>query len=339
VIAVGVDGNHRIDLGKLRQTIRRLQSPSVGNGKTKIIAVVGIAGTTETGNVDPLDRLGDIARDIGAYFHVDACWGGAALMVDGYSPLFKGLERADSVTIDAHKLLYCPTAMGMVLFRDEKDLGLTKQASQHIIRKDSVDIGRFTVEGSRPFSCLKTWASLKIIGREGYGLLLKKARENTAYMKTRLDGNDDFETLNRPELFILIYRFIPKKVRDEIGLRQTAGCYNNRRDGTIDRKTISSVNRLLNNLNIRLHRELRRDDRAFVSRTTCRMKQNGSQSLVVLRAVLINPLTNHQIIDEIVAMQERIGKGLWKAFEPDYRRIAGESNDWGDSSFPEGIQD
>jgi glutamate decarboxylase len=190
-----------------------------------------------------------------------------------------------------------------------------------------VDIGRFTIEGSRPFSCLKTWASLKIIGREGYGLLLKRARENTAYMKNRLDGNDCFETLNRPELFILIYRFIPKNVRDGIGPRQAAGRHHQKRDGTIDRKKISSVNRLLNDLNIRLHRELRRDDRAFVSRTMCRMKQYGSRSLVVLRAVLINPLTSHQIIDEIVAIQERIGKILWKEFEPAYQRIVDESND------------
>jgi glutamate/tyrosine decarboxylase-like PLP-dependent enzyme len=128
---------------------------------------VGIAGTTETGNIDPLDEMGDLARKRAPSIHVDACWGGSALLLDEYRPLLKGIEKADSVSIDAHKLLYCPMSMGIVVFRNEKDLHAIKQTSQYVIRRNSVDMGRFTVEGSRPFSSLKAWASLKIIGREG----------------------------------------------------------------------------------------------------------------------------------------------------------------------------
>ena len=95
---------------KLRLRVKRL---SRSEEKTKIIAIVGIAGTTETGNVDELHKIGEICRESGAYFHVDACWGGAAMLVDECRPLFRGIERADSVTVDAHKPAVLPHDHGI----------------------------------------------------------------------------------------------------------------------------------------------------------------------------------------------------------------------------------
>lgn len=215
VINVPVDGGNHIDIRKLKRRIKNFMEGR-DHERTKIIAIIGIAGTTETGNVDDLEALRDISGEAGIHFHVDACWGGPALLVDEYRPLFRGIERADSVAIDAHKLLYCPMSMGIALFRSEKDLNLIKHESRYIIRKNSVDTGRFTIEGSRPFACLKPWASLKIIGRKGYGLLFRHARESTDYLRSIIDNYGNFETLNVPELFILIYRFIPEKVLDQI---------------------------------------------------------------------------------------------------------------------------
>ncbi|RLC26602.1 MAG: glutamate decarboxylase, partial [Deltaproteobacteria bacterium] len=215
VISIPVDRDNRMDIRKLSRKVKSLQT-SRGKSRTKIISIIGIAGTTETGTVDHLQEIGDIAREAGAHFHVDACWGGAAILVDEYRHLFTGIEKADSVSIDAHKLLYCPMTMGVVLFRDEKDLRFIRHSSQYVIRRNSVDTGRFTIEGSRPFSCLKPWASLKIIGREGYGLLFKQARESTDSFKQLLDNCGNFETLNTPQLFILTYRFIPETARAQL---------------------------------------------------------------------------------------------------------------------------
>ncbi|MBW1797989.1 MAG: aminotransferase class V-fold PLP-dependent enzyme, partial [Deltaproteobacteria bacterium] len=215
VLNIPVDANNRIDIKRLRRRVKSLLK-SKGKEKTKIIAIVGIAGTTETGNIDNLEALAETSLEAGAHFHVDACWGGSALLVDEFRPLFKGIEKADSVTIDAHKLLYCPMSMGVVLFRSEKDLRFIRHTSKYVIRRNSVDTGRFTIEGSRPFACLKPWAALKIIGREGYGLLFKQARKSTNNLKSILDNCGNFETLNNPELFILTYRFIPETVRKQI---------------------------------------------------------------------------------------------------------------------------
>jgi putative pyridoxal-dependent aspartate 1-decarboxylase len=321
VVNIPVDMNNRIDIKKLKRRIKLLREGR-DNEKSKIIAIIGIAGTTETGNVDDLEALSEIAAEAGAFFHVDACWGGPALLVDEYRSLFKGIEKADSVAIDSHKLLYCPMSMGLALFRSEKDLNLIRHSSRYVIRKNSVDTGRFTVEGSRPFACLKPWASLKIIGREGYGLLFRHARESTEYMRSILDNCSNFETLNIPELFILNYRFIPESVQEQISIWTNIVNASNKRQFIKEaRKKIIKTNRLINSLNIKLHRELRRDDTTFVSRTTLESTRYQPQNIVVLRAVLVNPLTEKDVLDEIRDTQNRIGLEIWQEFEPVFNRI------------------
>ncbi|MBN1847857.1 MAG: aminotransferase class V-fold PLP-dependent enzyme [Deltaproteobacteria bacterium] len=321
VITIPVDDNNRMDIKILKRRLKTI-SDSKGKERTKVIAIIGIAGTTETGNVDNLQAIGEMARSVGAHFHVDACWGGSALLVDEYRPIFQGIEKADSVSIDSHKLLFCPMSMGLILFRSEKDLNLIRHTSQYVIRRHSVDIGRFTIEGSRPFACLKPWASLKIIGRDGYGLLFQHARHSTAYLKNILDHCGNFEVLNTPQLFILIYRFIPKKVKEQLSALISIAALSKNKDEIreINRK-IKRINRLINSLNIMLHRDLRRDDTTFVSRTTLESTPYGPQNIVVLRAVLINPLTDQTVLDEIVDTQNRLGMDIWKGYEPSYQKI------------------
>ncbi len=321
ILNIPVDDHDRMDLKKLRRRIKSLDGAG-GKERTKIIAIVGIAGTTETGNIDNLQEMEKISHQVGAHFHVDACWGGSALLVEDYRPLFKGIEKADSVTIDAHKLLYCPISMGIVLFRNERDLNLIRHFSQYIIRRNSVDTGRFTIEGSRPFACLKPWASLKIIGREGYGLLFKEARKSTDTLKQILDQCGNFETLNTPELFILAYRFVPETVRAQLqAWRGLSSKGVKRLEAKASERKIRKVNHLINGLNIKLHKALRRDDTTFVSRTTLESTRYRPQNIVVLRAVLINPLTDEAVLREIVDTQNRIGCQIWKEFEPAYRRM------------------
>ena len=318
VLAIPVDGNHRMDVRRLAQKVKSLRKAK----DTRIVAIAGIAGTTETGSVDPLDEMGDLAREAGTHFHVDACWGGSALLVDEYRPLLKGIEKADSVSVDAHKLLYCPMAMGLVLFENEKDLNTIKQSSQYVIRRNSVDMGRFTLEGSRPFDALKPWAALKIMGRDGYRLLLRSARDNACTLQEILEGCGNFETLNTPELFILIYRFIPGEVKEQLVKwhSERGGTRSSRKIKILDR-SIRKVNHVVNALNIKLHKALRQDDTTFVSRTKLESTRYRPQNIVVLRAVLINPLTDGTILKEIVDTQNRIGLTLWSEFKVAYQRI------------------
>ncbi|MBT3259626.1 MAG: aminotransferase class V-fold PLP-dependent enzyme [Deltaproteobacteria bacterium] len=320
VITIPVDEKNRINISSLSRKIDSFEEADRGN-RTKIIAIVGIAGTTETGNVDDLEALGKIARETGAYFHVDACWGGSALLADECRALFAGIEKADSVSIDAHKLLYCPMSMGLILFRSEKDLNTIRHSSKYIIRRNSVDTGRFTVEGSRPFAALKPWASLKIIGREGYGILMKQARKATVNLLGMISHCGNFEALNDPDLFILTYRFIPEALISQIASLEETAAQEKGEGKKESEEKIKKINFLVNGLNIKLHKALRRDDTTFVSRTTLESTRYRPQNIVVLRAVLMNPLINKQVLEEIVATQNRIGLNLWREFEPAYRKM------------------
>jgi glutamate decarboxylase len=213
-------------------------------------------------------------------------------------------------------------SMGIVVFGSEKDLHAIKHTSQYVIRRNSVDMGRFTIEGSRPFSSLKAWASLKIIGREGYRLLFRSAQENTTGLQKLLGEAGHFEILNHPELFILIYRFIPAEVREHLrvwqGERKGAGRSDKARKQ--DRR-IRKVNQLVNALNIKLHKVLRQDDTTFVSRTMIESTRYRPQNIVVLRAVLINSLTDKPVLEEIVNTQTRLGLKLWKDFAPAFAKL------------------
>ena len=317
IIDIPVDNCNRIDTKALKRKINNIKEDDLKKGKkTRIMAVIGIAGTTETGNIDNLRELSDISREEGAYFHVDAAWGGSALIVNEYRSLFRGIERADSVSVDAHKLLYCPMAMGIIVFRNKNDLNHLKTISQYINRPESVDTGRFTIEGSRPFACLKPWASLKIIGKDGYRLLFKQAQEATFTFKRELEESGNFEILNHPELFILNYRLVPRFIMEKFDeWEEKKKTLANRDDMKNLTKRVRKINGILNNLNVLLQKSIRQDDATFVSRTTLESTRYRPQKIVVLRAVLINPLINEGILERIVSTQNSIGLKLMEQFE------------------------
>ncbi len=319
VIKVQVNNKNKIDINELDCVCRQIREHNErGRDRIKIMAIVGIAGTTETGNIDNLQEMRRIADQCGAHFHVDAAWGGSVLIIDQLRYLFSGIQDADSVTVDAHKLLYSPASMGMVLFRNENDLNHLKHFSNYIIRQDSVDLGRFTVEGSRPFAALKPWATLKILGTDGFRVLFEHAFGLTSSLRGQVEVHCNFEPMNQPELFIFIYRFVPKDVQEKIEkLKLKISGVNPEGPGHQARnkwmQRIHNINLLLNDLNIELHKELREDDNTFVSRTMIDAPFYFYQDIVVLRAITINPLTTPEILKEILELQNTLGKKIYKA--------------------------
>ena len=167
LIAIETDVHHRIRLDLLREKIQQLKAE-----RKAILAIVGVAGSSETGSVDPLDALADIAEREGCHYHIDAAWGGPTLFSEKYKHLLQGIDRADSVTIDAHKQLYVPMGAGAVVFRLPEMMDSIEHHAEYIIRKGSRDIGSHSLEGSRPGMALLIHSGLRIIGRKGYALLI-----------------------------------------------------------------------------------------------------------------------------------------------------------------------
>lgn len=281
LVKVKTDANNRIDLKLLKEEYRRLQDKNI-----RPLAVIGIAGTTETGNVDPLEALADFAREIGCHFHVDAAWGGPTLFSDRYRHLLAGIERADSVTIDAHKQLYVPMGAGMVVFKDPTALSAIEHHAAYILRHGSKDLGSHTLEGSRPGKAMLVHAGLSIIGRKGYELLIDIGIERAKTFAAMIRQHPDFELISAPELNILTYRYCPRAVQQTL-----AGA-------TAERRT--RINILLDQVNLLVQKYQREAGKTFVSRTRLHMA-HYRQELTVLRAVLANPLTTEAILVAVLA--------------------------------------
>ncbi len=303
---------NKIDIEKLYQTIDRIRREDQLAGRpTKIVAVVGVAGTTETGNIDDLKTLRRVADELGAHYHIDAAWGGGALLMEKSRRMLSGIETADSVTIDAHKLLFAPNTMGICLFRDPRDCKYLYHTSNYIIREGSVDQGRFTIEGSRPFAAMKPWAALKIIGRDGYSIIFRHAMTLMSAFVELLNLDPLFELLNSPELFIINYRFIPQELGDKLR--------NYMYDPEANANKIAHLNEHLNELNIELHKTIRDHDTSFVSRTVLESTVYAPTKVVVLRAITINPNTETRMLEEILEDHRSMGIRLWHKHKKAFR--------------------
>ena len=289
VIALDTDKKHRIDLAGLKRTIHRLKAD---NPKTCILAIVGIAGATETGTVDPLEKLARIARDNNAHFHVDAAWGGPTLFSKKYKDLLNGIQLADSVTIDGHKQFYMPMSCGMLYMKNPKALDVISYHANYVNRRGSVDLGIKTLSGSREANSLILDCALKIMGTKGYALLIDHGIETAAAFAREIKKRDLFELVTPPVLNILTYRVCPPAFRKELEAADT----------TKKRE----INEKLNIVNRRLQRLQREAGFSFVSRTTLLENNNPDDAIVVLRSVIMNPMTTLAILKEILDEQEEI---------------------------------
>ncbi|HGH6015217.1 TPA: pyridoxal-dependent aspartate 1-decarboxylase PanP [Vibrio mimicus] len=289
LIAVKTDANNRICPQDLEQKLAELKTQNI-----KVFAVVGVAGTTETGNIDPLRTVAQICQREQIHFHIDAAWGGATLMSNHYRGLLDGVELADSVTIDAHKQLYIPMGAGMVLFKDPNAMRSIEHHAQYILRQGSKDLGSHTLEGSRSGMAMLVYASMHIISRPGYQLLIDQSIEKARYFADLIEAQADFELVSQPELCLLTYRYLPAHIR--VALEQSQGAQR------------AQLNELLNELTKFIQKKQRETGKSFVSRTQLHPHQWDKLATIVFRVVLANPLTTKDILRNVLDEQREIAK-------------------------------
>ncbi|WP_207063056.1 pyridoxal-dependent aspartate 1-decarboxylase PanP [Motiliproteus sp. SC1-56] len=289
LVAVETDGHNRIRPDALEARIKALRARNI-----RPFALVGIAGTTETGNVDPLDTLADIAAAEQLHFHVDGAWGGPTLFSDRYRHKLKGIERADSVTIDAHKQLYVPMGVGLALFKDPAALNSIEHHAQYIIRSGSKDLGSTTLEGSRPGMAMLVQSGLRIIGRRGYALLVEEGIAKARTFARMIEASEQFELVSPPELNILTYRWSPRRVCEAL----------EHADDELRRQ----INEVLSRITKYIQKTQRERGKAFVSRTRLTPEKYQREGILVFRVVLANPLTTDEVLREVLEEQEEIAR-------------------------------
>jgi glutamate decarboxylase len=185
---------------------------------------------------------------------------------------------------------------GMVYFRDPGAMDQIAYYSNYVNREGSVDLGIKSLEGSREANALILDSSLKIMGSRGYALMIDHGIETAKAFAAEIEQRAMFEVVTPPELNILTYRMVPPDV-----------C---RRLEHADSKGREILNGYLDELNIYIQRTQREAGKSFVSRTRICPVPGSEGGRVVLRSVIMNPMTTNAVLREILDEQERIGQGF-----------------------------
>ena len=242
------------------------------------IAVIASAGTTLTGAVDPIARLADVCASRGVWLHVDGAYGLPAAAAPSAKGLFAGLERADSVSVDAHKWLYLPKACSIVLVRDKSSLveAFAHDESYMLHDEDERHAVDTTLEYSRPFRALKLWLALRTHGAEAFRAAIEQNIQQARFLRTLIDAQDDLEIVGTPGLSIVPFRHLPGDGRD------------------------------IDEHNLELARAIDRDGRVYVSPAVV-------DGFAVLRPCIVNFRTTDDDVRALVDVSRELGAELLRS--------------------------
>jgi L-2,4-diaminobutyrate decarboxylase len=200
--SIEVTEDAKIDLNRLGEQIQK----DLKNGY-KPICVVGTAGTSATGAVDPLESLAKMAKDYDMWFHVDAAAGGVFANLPETRQHFQGLNLADSVTLDPCKWLFVPFGIGCLLTKNGSELLKSFQASSHYWEDLSEpDLFQMGLPGTRQWRSLGLWMAFKHLGYQGYHQLLSNTLSVANYLAETVKAHTDLELLQEPTLPVCCFR-------------------------------------------------------------------------------------------------------------------------------------
>lgn len=247
--------------------------------------IIGLAGATSTGVVDPLRELKSIAHENNCWYHVDAAYGGALAFSEKHRHKLEGIELADSITFDPHKWMFVPFACGAVLVRGGgRVLRDAFDITPEYLNEDrggadvEFDFFRYGQMGTRRFNSLKLWMAMKFMGRAGYAEVIEHQIELTAYLANRIDQLSDFKRVGETETAVCCFKYLPANVAEASGVEQ-------------------------DNLQQRLQQEIERSGEAWITTTVVKGRR-------VLRVNINSFLTRQLHIDDLLELLTRKSKVL-----------------------------
>jgi aromatic-L-amino-acid/L-tryptophan decarboxylase len=295
---IPVGDDYRIRVDELRARIAEDRAAGI-----QPIAVVANGGTVSTGVVDPLEEIADLCREEDLWFHVDAAYGGPAMLAEDLRPLFAGIERADSIAFDPHKWLYTPQSGGCIVVRD---MELMRRAFDvdyvaYVVKDEEhtdwgIDLGRHSPNFSRGFWALKVWVSLLAHGRKAYGRRISHDAALARYLGARVEEHDEFELMTPVGLSITCFRYVP------------TGLFSS--DHRHDEQEQDEYLDLLNN---RLMTEIQLDGRVYCSNAVL-----GDR--FCLRSCIVNYRTEAEDMDALLDVASELGAKLDVELRPEALR-------------------
>lgn len=333
-ISIPVDSKMRMRPEMLEQKIRELRTSTVN--ENVILAIVATAGTTATGNYDPITDIADIAAKYGIWLHVDGAYGGAVLLSDQYRYLVNGIDRADSVTIDGHKWLFeLPYALGFAGFKDGRNLTqYLKQSAPYVIHADSdvPDLGGFSVQGSMRFSDLKLWMTWAAMGSKIFSSVIDHNVTMAKHFERMVKNQPELEGFSEVEIDLYCYRYVPKAMKRVLDMAMEKG----------DIEAIAEISEYLNKFNSRIKERLQNSGKGWLSReelpdhpmqfylpeikkfteeqvASGKMSKDRANKLVkaiekfeTLRMTQMNPFTEREDMDAILEETIALGRQIYR---------------------------
>lgn len=210
VVTVPTDEEFRLDPQALDRRLEELRGENL-----LPVALVGTVGTTDFGSIDPLPELARRAREHGMWLHVDAAYGGALALSDRYRRKLAGIEEADSITVDFHKLFYQPISCGAFLLRESDGLEMIRQHAEYLNPEEDDHSGvpnlvTSSLQTTRRFDALKLLITLRALGRRELAGMVESTVELANRVAEEVSSNPDLEMLNRPEINSIVLRYRPR---------------------------------------------------------------------------------------------------------------------------------
>jgi L-2,4-diaminobutyrate decarboxylase len=211
VVRIAVDDLFRMRPEALRAAFKGLDSEGLVP-----MAIVATAGTTDFGSIDPLPELAAIARSFDTWLHVDAAYGGALLFSSQHRGKLAGIESADSLSIDFHKLLWQPIPCSAFLLRDARNFDYIKMHADYLNPETHEDAGvpnlvTTSLLTSRRFDALKLWISFQSLGRTKLAGMIDRTITLAAHAAEVVRRTQRLELVCEPQLSTVVFRYVPSQ--------------------------------------------------------------------------------------------------------------------------------
>ena len=216
VITVETDANYRLCPVALERKLVELKQQDL-----LPIALVATVGTTDFGSIDPLPELAVCAKKHGLWLHVDAAYGGALILSNRHRHKLAGIEAADSITVDFHKLFYQPISCAAFLLKDRSNFNLIKLHANYLNPETNEDLGFLdlvtkSVQTTRRFDALKLFVSLQALGHKAFADMIDTTIELANSTANLMIADFNLELATYPTINSIVFRYLPKQVISEI---------------------------------------------------------------------------------------------------------------------------
>lgn len=274
VIPVDYDENYRMDATVLEQEVQRCHQQGLIP-----IAIVATSGTTDFGSIDPLQDIARICQHYGLWMHVDAAYGCGLLVSNRHRQRLKGIELADSVTVDYHKSFFQIVSCGAFFVRDKQHLSHVTYHADYLNplsaqQEGTPNLVDKSIQTTRRFDALKMWLTLRIMGPVELGSAFDAIMDLTQTAHQLLSAHPSIEVLHAPELTTQIFRYLPRPAMSEAAIDE---------------------------VNTAIRKALFRSGNAVIAGT----KVNGHQ---YLKFTLLNPTTTAADLEDVIALIVHYGR-------------------------------